>query len=131
MTEYELSDLLIGNSSLMYMDAAAFMTFLSAYIVIVHLIGRTLTKFQLVFINFTFIGLALGSVFGWLVLINRGDAILAELSRIDSSSPFLVQGEEMGATGMLVYFSFRSLVIVGALIYMWQMRRSGVTESDI
>ena len=63
MTEYELSDLLLSNSSLMYMDGAAFMTLISAYILIVHLVGRTLTKFQLIFINFTFIGLALSSIF--------------------------------------------------------------------
>lgn len=126
MTEYELSDLLLSNSSLMYMDGAAFMTLLSAYIVIVHLVGRTLTKFQLTFINFTFIGLAMSSVFGWLVLSNRGDAVLAELAKINNASPFLVQGEEVGSVGLLVYFGFRSLVIVGALIYMWQVRRSGV-----
>ena len=130
MTEYELSDLLLNNSSLMYMDGAAFMTLLSAYIVIVHLVGRTLSKFQLVFINFTFIGLALSSVFGWLVLSNRGDAILAELAIIDTASPFLVQREDIGSIGLFVYFAFRSLVLVGALIYMWQVRRSGVQEND-
>ena len=92
---------------------------------------RTLSKFQLFFINFTFIGLALSSVFGWLVLSNRGDAILAELAKIDSTSPFLMQGTEVGSTGLLVYFSFRSLVIVGALIYMWQVRRSGVSDNGI
>ena len=128
MTEYELSDLVLSNIAVMYMDGAAFMTLLSAYILIVHLVGRTLTKFQLFFVNFTFIGLALSSVFGWLALSSRGGALLAELARIDSASPFLVQGEETGSTGLLVYFSFRSLVIVGALIYMWQMRRSGASE---
>lgn len=124
MTEYELSDLLLNNSALMYMDGAAFMTLLSAYIVIVHLVGRSLTRFQLTFINFTFIGLAISSVFGWLVLANRGDAVLAELEKIDRASPFLLQGEEVGSVGLFVYFAFRSLVIVGALLYMWQVRRS-------
>ena len=128
MTEYELSDLVLSNIAVMYMDGAAFMTLLSAYILIVHLVGRTLTKFQLFFVNFTFIGLALSSIFGWLALSSRGGALLGELARIDSASPFLVQGEETGSTGLLVYFSFRSLVIVGALIYMWQMRRSGASE---
>jgi len=130
MREYELSDLLLSNHSLMYMDGAAFMTLLSAYIVIVHLVGRALTKFQLAFVNFTFIGLALSSVFGWLVLSNRADAILVQLAKIDSASPFLVHGEEMASAGMFVYFAFRSLVIIGALIYMWQVRRSGVPKND-
>ena len=130
MTEYELSDLMLSNTSVMYMDGAAFMTLLSAYIVIVHLVGRTLTKFQLFFINATFIGLALSSVFGWLVLSSRGDALLAELARINSASPLLVQAEKIGSTGVLVYFSFRSLVLVGALIYMWQVRRSGAPDND-
>lgn len=130
MTEYELSELMLSNTSVMYMDGAAFMTLLSAYIVIVHLVGGTLTKFQLFFINFTFIGLALGSIFGWLALSGRGDALLAELARINSASPFLVQGEQLGSAGMLVYFSFRSLVMVGALIYMWQVRRSGALGND-
>ncbi len=128
MTEYELSDLVLNNIAVMYMDGAAFMTLLSAYILIVHLVGCTLTKFQLFFVNFTFIGLALSSVFGWLTLSARGSALLAELAEIDPASPFLVQDEQMGSTGLLVYFSFRSLVIVGALIYMWQIRRSGVSE---
>jgi hypothetical protein len=129
MTEYEVSDLLLGNSSVMYMDGAAFMTLLSAYIVIVHLVGRTLTRFQIIFINFTFIGLALSSVFGWLVLSNRSDVLLAELARVNSASPLVIQGEEMGSVAVFVYFTFRSLVLVGALIYMWQVRKS-VAEND-
>jgi hypothetical protein len=37
MTEYELSDLILSNSTIMYIEGAAFMTLLSAYIVVVHL----------------------------------------------------------------------------------------------
>ncbi|MEH6550673.1 MAG: hypothetical protein V7744_11865 [Pseudomonadales bacterium] len=127
MTEYEIADLILSNSAMMYMDGAAFMTLLSAYIVVVHLVGRSLTKFQLIFINFTFVGLATSSALGWLVLSDRSSALLQELAQQNPSSALV---DIDGGEGLIVYFVFRSLVILGALIYMWQLRRSNVSVQD-
>ena len=127
MTEYEISDLLLTNTSIMYMDGAAFMTFLSAYIIVVHLMGRTLTRFQITFINFTFIGLAISSVLGWLSLMNRTSGLLKDLAELNSNSAFMV---DAGAGATVIYFTFRTLVILGALIYMWQIRRSDESKTD-
>ena len=127
MTEYEISDLLLTNTSIMYMDGAAFMTFLSAYIIVVHLVGRTLTRFQITFINFTFIGLAISSVLGWLSLMNRTSGLLKDLAELNSNSEFMV---DAGAEATVIYFTFRTLVILGAMIYMWQIRRSDESKTD-
>jgi len=121
MTEYELSDLILNNTVLMYMDGAAFMTLLSAYIVIVHLVGRTLTRFQISFINFTFIGLATSSTLGWFAHGNRGSDLINQLIEISQNSPVASEA----SAGIVIYGIFRALVIIGALIYMWQIRRSG------
>ena len=125
MTEYELSDLLLNNSAIMYMDGAAFMTLLSAYIIVVHLVGRTLTKFQITFINATFIGLATSSAFGWLVLTNRSSALLEDLAAQNPDSALVGVSDYEGVT---IYFAFRTLVVLGALIYMWKIRRGGASE---
>jgi hypothetical protein len=127
MTEYELSELILNNSSIMYMDGAAFMTLLSAYIIVVHLVGRTLTKFQIMFINVTFVGLAISSVLGWLVLMNRSTALVEEMAERNPDSALVGGG---GPEGAIIYFAFRSLIILGALVYMWQIRRSSVLKSD-
>jgi hypothetical protein len=129
MTEYELSDLLLSNSATMYMDGAAFMTLLSAYIVVIHLVGRSLTKFQIVFINFTFLGLAISSALGWLVLTGSRAALLEDLVVRNPNSAFVVEYSDTGT--IIIYFVFRLLVTIGALIYMWQIRRSGASEHDI
>jgi hypothetical protein len=127
MTEYEISDLLLSNTSIMYMDGAAFMTLLSAYIIVVHLVGRTLTKFQIAFINFTFIGLAISSMLGWFSLMGRTSALLKNLAELNSNNAFMV---EAGSEATVIYFTFRTLVVLGAIIYMWQIRRSDESKTD-
>jgi hypothetical protein len=128
MTEYEISDLILSNNAIMYMDGAAFMTLLSAYILVVHLVGRSLSKFQIIFINFTFIGLAASSVVGWVVLSDRSSALIANLVEQNASNPLAEIGG--GEEGIIIYFVFRSLVILGALIYMWQVRKNGVPQKS-
>lgn len=127
MTEYEISDLLLTNISIMYMDGAAFMTLLSAYIVVVHLVGRTLTRFQITFINFTFIGLAISSVMGSLTLMNQTFDLRDELAELNSNSALMA---DVGSEAAVVNFTFRTLVVLGAVIYMWQIRRSGESTTD-
>ncbi|RLA42781.1 MAG: hypothetical protein DRQ97_13570 [Gammaproteobacteria bacterium] len=127
MTEYEISDLLQSSTSIMYMDGAAFMTLLSAYIIVVHLVGRTLTKFQIAFINFTFIGLAISSMLGWLSFMGRISALLEDLAELNSNSAFMVEG---GSEATIIYFTFRTLVVLGAIIYMFQIRRSNDSKTD-
>jgi len=111
----------------MYMDGAAFMTLLSAYIIVVHLVGRTLTKFQIAFINFTFIGLAISSMLGWLSFMGRISALLEDLAELNSNSAFMVEG---GSEATIIYFTFRTLVVLGAIIYMFQIRRSNDSKTD-
>lgn len=128
MTEYEISDLLLTNISIMYTDGATFMTLLSAYIVVVHLVGRILTRFQITFINFTFIGLATSNVMASLSLMNHTFDLEDELTELNSNSALIA---DVGSEFAVVNITFRTLVVLGAVIYMWQIRRSGESRTDI
>jgi hypothetical protein len=71
MTEYELADLAASNVSNMYLDAATFFTLFSAYVVMSYLIGSKLSRFQVWFINITFLGLAITNTLSMVFLLNR------------------------------------------------------------
>ena len=127
MSEYELADLAASNVANMYLDVAAFFTLFSAYIVMSYVTGDKLTRFQVWFINITFLGLATINFFSMVSLLNR-QMQLKELLR--SANFALDQLSQLSQATVYAYILFRVLLVIGCLVFMWQIRRGHATKSN-
>ncbi len=119
MSEYELSDLVASNMANMYMDTATFLTLFSGYIVVTYLLGDKLTRFQAVFISVVFLGLAARGMSGIFNLIGKN---LELLTRLHELNPQRYDLPTQGMMSAYVYLAFRTLVVLGCFIFMWQVR---------
>ena len=119
MTEYELFDLMNGLGSNIIQGQAVFLTVLTAYLVVAYTVGANLTRYQVSFINFTFIIFAIVGIQAQLYNMDQIYAWGADIRKLQgvTSSP----GEQ---ASRWLFISIRILMNLGALIFMWQVRRS-------
>ena len=127
MSEYELADLAASNIANMYVDVAAFFTLISAYIVMSYLTGDKITRFQAWFINITFMGLATINFLSMVSLL-KSQKQLSELLR--SANSALDQVSQFSQATVYAYIAFRLLVVIGCLVFMWQVRHGHATKSN-
>lgn len=116
MTEYEAWEVLNGLVANLMQQQALFVGAFTAYVVAAHLVGRTLTTFQVSFISTVFILLSVLGVRSQLWFMSNIDFISNELSGIARTS---------GEGGWFIAWGFvlvRFFLILGALFYMWQIR---------
>lgn len=119
MTEYEIADLISSVSSNMIAGQALFLTFLSGYLVVAYSVGRSLTTYQVSFINLVFIlfgAISLISQTSQFGMVFRYSDMLAQMGPVDSST----KNTREFARALVI--SVRVVLIVGALIFMWQVR---------
>ena len=119
MTVYETSDLLNGVISNQLAGQALFITIISAYLVVAYTVGDKLTKYQVSFINITFILFALTGLRGGVALIE----LIYEYSALKAD--LLQTGESMDTAGALALWmiaAVRVMLVLGSLVFMWQVR---------
>ena len=119
MTVYETSDLLNGVISNQLAGQALFITIISAYLVVAYTVGDKLTKYQVSFINITFILFSLTGLRGGVALIE----LIYEYSALKAD--LLQTGESMDTVGALALWMIagvRVMLVLGSLIFMWQVR---------
>jgi hypothetical protein len=119
MTEYELVDVLNSASSNMIAAQALFMTGLSAYLVVAFAAGKSLTTYQVCFVNFVFILfvlIGLRSVLGLTEMVFTHYEMLISVRGKEGSSTLTLS--QISVLGM------RVVLLIGALIFMWQVRHT-------
>ncbi len=128
MNEYEMVDLLHSASANMLTGQAIYFTQLASYLVVAYVVGDKLSKFQVFFLNSLFIVLTFMGISNFSVLMRRTLALseeLAELGSIAASSSEIHRG-----VAIAVFFTFRVLILAGALVFMWQIRHSGRVRNE-
>ncbi len=121
MTEYEIADLLNGINSNITAGQAVFLTTLSAYLVVAYSVGKSLTAYQVGFINFAFI-----------LMMFVGFNAQAELLETAYSYGYQLDSLRTGPGAMdttaevvkIVFMMMRAVLVIGALVFMWQVRHS-------
>lgn len=122
MTEYEISDLMATYTSNLIQGQAIFITIFTAYVAVAYTTGRELSSFQVTFINICFVTfMALAAQGGTFSLeqIFLYSQQLAELQQTTAGD-----SEALRVVGRTMFFGVRILLVIGAMIFMWQVRHS-------
>jgi len=98
----------------MLSEEAVFYTQISAYLIVVYLVGAKLTRLQISLVNFLFIVATVFGIFG-VVSFTSQIARLVELSGV-------TVGYDVTDNSEFVLILFRSLLLVGSLVFMWEVR---------
>jgi hypothetical protein len=119
MTEYELADLMNGMTSNIAAAQAIFLSVLFAYLIVAYTTGKSLTRYQVAFINFVFILMASLGTFSQmnnLVVISEWGVESTRLRGVEGMR------EEMTFVAKSVFILIRVFLVLGALVFMWQVR---------
>mgnify|MGYP001817353312 CR=1 FL=1 len=118
MTLYEVGDLINSTSSNIIAAQAIFFTTITAYLVVAYSVGKSLTTYQVAFINVAFlIGMATG-VMG--VVANA--SLIAEYNSIRQGLVGQRVPEVLDTAWVITFTAVRAVLIFGALVFMWQVR---------
>ena len=122
MTEYELSDLMATYSSNLIQGQALFITIFSAYMVVAYAVGKQLTRFQAAFTTISFLL--------FMVLATQGSGYTLNLIFSSADQLGIITGDETmrdevaKRSGKILFYGVRLLLVIGALVFMWQARAS-------
>lgn len=119
MTLYEVEDLINSIGSNIIAGQAVFLTVITGYMIVAYTVGKSLTRYQVGFINLILIIANISGfmgVFANTTMIYEYSAIRAELTGGQKIR------EEFSAAWIISSTSPRALLIGGALLFMWQVR---------
>jgi len=120
MTEYELSEVVIGYSSTVDQGTAVMISVMSAYLVTAYAIGTNLSRFQVMFISICFTVVFLGLLSGQYFYVSQLVHNYAQLEAIAASENQILQAT--GGTTVAMFFIVRALFLIGSLYFMWNVR---------
>ena len=118
MTEYELIDSLNSTMSLWLSSFTAYVSFLSAYLVVAYLVGKELTRQQSMIISTLFCfsaGLALFAIWG------VGTRVGYTVQALNAATPDYLIAIAPGYREIL--FLCCALGVLASLKFMWDVRR--------
>jgi hypothetical protein len=121
LTEYELNDAIQAISSNLIAGEALFLTVLSAYAIVAYTSGAKLNTYQIVFVNFVFVGFVLtnlGALYAMTEQVYHYGEQISEAARRPDISTIVGDGVRW------LMFTVRTLMSLGALAFMWQIRHS-------
>jgi len=120
MTEYELSEVVIGYTSNIDQSTAVMISVLSAYLVVAYTIGAKLTRFQAAFISAGFIMVFAGILSAQYFYMTE---LLYATDQLQSVKDFENHiSKASGNVIVLVFYAVRLLFLSGALYFMWNVR---------
>jgi hypothetical protein len=108
-----------GMTSNIAAAQAIFLSVLFAYLIVAYTTGKSLTRYQVAFINFVFILMASLGTFSQmnnLVVIGEWGVELTRLRGVEGMR------EEMTFVAKSVFILIRVFLVLGALVFMWQVR---------
>jgi len=120
MTEYELVDLLRSGVANMLAGQAIYFTQLGSYLLVAYLVGSKLTRFQVTFLNFLLIILGATGTTGFLASLRSNFDVRDRLIEMGSSQ--IQMSTEIAQTSSYTFVAFRTVVLLGCLGFMWQVR---------
>lgn len=121
MTEYELYDVTQSTVSNVLANQALFLTLVSTYCVVAYSAGSKLSIYQVSFVNFVFIFAILVAQTSQVALISQVLFFGETLSQLDSSTGV---SQNLGVATSWGLVTVRTIIVIGALIFMWQVRHS-------
>ena len=120
MTEYELVDLLRSGVANMLAGQAIYFTQLGSYLLVAYLVGSKLTKFQVSFLNFLLIVMGVTGMSGFLATLRSNFDARDRLIEMGSSQ--VTMSTEISSAASFTFVAFRVVVLIGCLVFMWQVR---------
>ncbi len=117
MTEYEIVDVISNATSNMLAAQALFITIVSAYVVVAYSVGKDLTTYQVSFVNVGFLLFVVISIQSALGLTGQISLHVEKLNEYRD-----VEGSASIALTTAILVGVRAILIIGALIFMWQVR---------
>ena len=119
MTLYEVGDLLNSTSSNIIAAQAVFFTIITAYLVVAYSVGKSLTTYQVAFINLAFLVATATGVMGVVANVS----LIAEYNSVRRGLIEEQRVPEVLDTAWVITFTaVRVVLILGALVFMWQVR---------
>ena len=118
MTLYEVGDLINSTGSNIIAAQAIFFTTISAYLVVAYSVGKSLTTYQVVFVNVAFLISMSTGVMG--VVANA--SLIAEYNSIRQGLIGQKIPEVLDTAWIITFIAIRAVLILGALVFMWQVR---------
>ena len=118
MTLYEVGDLINSTSSNIIAAQAIFFTTITAYLVVAYSVGKSLTTYQVAFINVAFLISMATGVMG--VVANA--SLIAEYNSIRQGLVGQRVPEVLDTAWVITFTAVRAVLIFGALVFMWQVR---------
>ena len=120
MTEYEIMDLaetINGNS---ITATGVYFSILTAYLLVAYFAGDKLTKYQVAFINLVFIFYNLVAAINLFSMVR----VRLDLSErlLEMSGEARLFSHEAGIVIISVFVLMRLMLVLGALVFMWQVR---------
>ena len=120
MTEYEMAELVNAGIGLMLTGTGIYFAQLGSYLVVAWLIGDKLTRFQVGFLNLMLILLTFSGMANAITLLYKNFALINELR--DLGSITVVSSSEQSGLAVTVFVTFRVVILLAALVFMWQIR---------
>ena len=121
MSEYELYEIIVGYTGNLEQSMAVLISLLSAYLVLAYAIGQNLTRFQVLFISICFTAVYIGVLQAQAYYL---DETLQLSERLESISEHRSIAEGTGELSMVIFIAVRVLFLLGALYFMWNVRRT-------
>ncbi len=121
MTEYELLDVMETVNGNSITATGVYFSILTAYLLVAYVAGLKLTRYQVAFINVIFILYNIIAALNLAMMI-RVRLILSQ-RLIEMSGEARMFSDETGAVVIAVFILMRAMLVLGALIFMWQVRR--------
>ena len=122
MTEYEIADLVATFGNNIMQGQAIFITIFSAYVVVAYTVGKQLTRFQVIFVSVAFLLFTISNTLSVFQLAEQAFYYADQMATVRG-----LEGSDAGARRMSnksLFYGVRALLIMGALLFMWQVRRS-------
>ena len=119
MTLYEVGDLINSTSSNIIAAQAVFFSIITAYLVVAYSVGKSLTTYQVAFINLAFLFATATGVMG----VAANVSLISEYNSIRQGIIEQQTLPEIFDTAWVISFTgIRAILVLGAIIFMWQIR---------
>ncbi len=120
MTEYEMAELVNAGAALLMTGTGIYFAQLSSYLIVAWLIGEKLTRFQVGFLNTLFVLLSFSGMANFVTILSKNFTLIDELRGMGSIT--VASSSTQSGTVVTIYIAFRFLVVLAALLFMWQVR---------
>ena len=122
MTEYEIADLMATYASNLIQGQAVFITIFTAYMVVAYTAGNQLTRFQITFITISFVFFVILASQGGKFSLEQVFFYADQLSEMRGDQG--LSDDAAKTAGEVLFYGVRFLLVLGAIVFMWQVRRT-------